>query len=181
MAGNRLAVFVRAINTTGRRLTNADLLRPVHELGLEASAYQAAGNIVITSEQDPLQLEGDLTAALSQAYGFPAPVFVRTFDHLRDCVTHLPFGADVIAQTEGRTQITFLADTPDGDRIADALALVPPEDTVAFIGREWFWLPRAGISDSRLPVTRVERIVGAMTMRTVGTVERMVARYSDAH
>jgi uncharacterized protein (DUF1697 family) len=178
MAGVRMVAFIRAINTGGRRLTNTDLLRPFHALGLsDAAAYQAAGNVVFTSTDDPLDLETQLAAVLAEAYGFDAPTFVRTLPHLRRCVTDLPFPADVVASTEGRTQITFLAEAPGDDRISEALALVPAEDRVAFVGREWYWLPRAGVSDSRLPVTRIERVVGAMTMRTVGTVERLVDKH----
>lgn len=180
MAAVRMAAFIRAINTGGRRLTNADLLRPFHALGLsDAAAYQAAGNIVFTSADHPFDLETELAAALGEAYGFAAPTFVRTLAHLRSCVTDLPFPTEVVTSTEGRTQITFLAETPGADQISDALALVPDEDHVAFVGREWYWLPRAGVSESQLPVTRIERIVGPMTMRTVGTVERLVAKHPD--
>jgi hypothetical protein len=48
---------------------------------------------------------------------------------------------------------------------------------VALHDRQWFWLPRAGVSTSMLPVSRIERILGPMTMRTVATVERLVARF----
>jgi uncharacterized protein (DUF1697 family) len=175
-----MAAFIRAINTGGRRLTNTDLLRPFHALGLsDAAAYQAAGNVVFTTTDDPLDLETQLTTSLGEAYGFDAPTFVRTLAHLRACVTDLPFPAELVASTEGRTQITFLAQAPDDVLVAEVLALVPPDDAVAFVGREWFWLPRAGVSESQLPVTRIERIVGPMTMRTVGTVERMVAKHAD--
>jgi hypothetical protein len=71
------------------------------------------------------------------------------------------------------------AKAPSDDRIREAFAFVPAEDRVAVVGREWYWLPRAGVSDSLLPVTRIERIVGSMTMRTVGTVERMVAQHAN--
>lgn len=180
MTAVRMAAFVRAINTTGRRLTNQQLVEPFHTMGLsDVAAYQAAGNVVFRSDREPDDLQHDLSHALGLAYGFDAPTFVRTFDQLRECVEHRPFDAETLAVTEGRTQISFLAETPIADRIAEAVALVPGEDTVAFVGREFYWLPRAGVSDSRLPVTRIERIIGPMTMRTLGTVDRMVHRFAD--
>jgi uncharacterized protein (DUF1697 family) len=91
----------------------------------------------------------------------------------------VPFTPDALARTEGRAQITFLTTTPDPAQVAEVMALVPADDQVVFVGREWHWLPRAGISTSRLPVSRIERLIGPMTMRTVATVERMVARFGD--
>jgi len=63
--------------------------------------------------------------------------------------------------TELRTSIADLSFPPDAP------------------ARRRFWLPRTGISDPSLPVTQIERIVGTMTMRTVGTVERMLAGFAD--
>lgn len=173
----RMVAFLRAINTGGRRLSNDQLLAPFRDHGLEeVAAYQAAGNVTFLAGGDPVALEGELEPLLSAAYGFDAPVFVRTADELRERVATVPFSADELAATEGRTQITFLASAPGADQVAEALALVPAEDRVEFVDREWFWLPRAGVSTSTLPVTKIERIVGPMTMRTVGTVERLLAR-----
>jgi uncharacterized protein (DUF1697 family) len=170
--------FVRAINTGGRRLTNDQLLEPFRAAQLDdVAAYQAAGNVVFRSDRSPDDLEPELTETLTQDYGFEAPVFVRSAADLRARVTELPFSADLVSRTQGKAQITFMATAPTAAQIADALALVPAEDHVAFVGRDWLWLPRAGVSDSALPVTRIERIVGPMTMRTVGTVQRMLARF----
>lgn len=170
--------FIRAINTAGRRLTNAALLEPFHAAGLdEVGAYQAAGNVMFRTRHDPRVVEAELAVRLAEAYGFDSPTFVRTGDELRACIAAVPFDAEAVARTQGRAQITFMAGEPTAEQVAAALSLVPAEDLVEFIGREWFWLPRAGITDSTLPVTRIERIVGPMTMRTVGTIERMLAKY----
>jgi uncharacterized protein (DUF1697 family) len=176
----RMFAFIRAINTGNRRLTNAALLAPFRSLGLtDAEAYQAAGNVTFRSGRRADELEAELATCLPGAYGFEAPTFVRTCAALRDVVGSLPFAPDAFARTEGRTQITFLATAPDPARITEVMALVPADDLVAFAGREWYWLPRAGISTSKLPVTRIERLIGPMTMRTIATVERMVARFDD--
>ena len=170
--------FLRAINTGGRRLTNDQLLAPFRDLGLEdVAAYQAAGNVAFRSARPAVDLEGELELVLAAAYGFEVPVFVRTSAELQAVVADLPFSSSDLDASQGKAQITFLRSTPTADVVAEAMALVPAEDRVAFVGREWFWLPRTGVSDSLLPVTRIERIVGPMTMRTVGTVERMLARF----
>ena len=63
------------------------------------------------------------------------------------------------------------------DLLAEFEALVPAEDEVGVVGREWYWLPVAGISTSAMPVGQIERMLGEMTMRTLGTLQRMVARF----
>jgi uncharacterized protein (DUF1697 family) len=172
--------FLRAINTGGRRLTNDELLAPFRTIGLdEVAAYQAAGNVTFRVDREPAEVRAELGSVLAAAYGFDAPVFVRAADELRDCVAALPFAAEALAATEGKAQISFLDAAPTTDQVASALDLVPADDLVVFAGRHWFWLPRAGISTSALPVSKVERIVGPMTMRTVATVERMLGRFGD--
>lgn len=174
----RMVAFLRAINTGGRRLSNDQLLEPFRTTDLDdVGAYQAAGNVTFLADRDPVALEAELASLLGEAYGFEVPVFVRTAAQLRERVSDVPFTAEDLAATEGRTQIAFLASSPSRAQVDDALALVPQEDRVVFVEREWLWLPRAGVSDSALPVGRIERIVGPMTMRTVGTVRRMLARF----
>lgn len=173
-------VFIRAINTGGRRLTNDELLAPFRVAGLDqVEAYQAAGNVTFVSDRTTDELAHELRERLSAAYGFEAPVFLRTVDELTTRTAMSPFPADELAASEGRVQITFMADQPTATQIGEVLTLVPSEDTVTFVGREWFWLPRAGVSASSLPVSRIEQIVGPMTMRTLGTVERMLRRFGD--
>ncbi len=170
--------FLRAINTGGRRLTNDRLLQPFRLAGLDdVNAFQAAGNVAFVADRDPGELEQELAGLLGEAYGFEVPVFVRTTGEARDHLDAMPFSPAHLAATEGRAQITFLYRAPSAEQVAEAMALVPDEDRVAFVGRAWFWLPRTGISGSELPVGRIERIVGPMTMRTVATVQRMLVKF----
>lgn len=176
----RVFAFLRAINTGRRRLTNEALLRPFHELGLaRAEAYQASGNVTFLTDRDPGELEHELAAALSTAYGFDTPVFLRAEAELRTVLAAVPFGDEQLAATEGRPQLSFLSVAPSGERWSQVAELVPPADIVTAHGRHWFWLPQRGVSTSELPVTQIERILGPMTMRTVGSVERMVRRFTD--
>ena len=59
------------------------------------------------------------------------------------------------------------------------MAMVPVEDRVVVSGREWYWLPVEGVSTSTLPVSRIEALLGEMTMRTLGTVARMHAEFGS--
>ena len=174
----RFFVFIRAINVGGRRLTNEQLIEPFLRLGFsEVAAYQAAGNITFrTDDTDGVVLER-LERALTESYGFDAVIIVRNLDELRAIVEARPFTEEDLAGTEGRVQVTFLRSDADDASIAEAIALVPPDDRVEFGQRQWFWLPRNGISDSQLPVGSIEKVLGPMTIRTLGTISRMLEKF----
>ena len=84
-----------------------------------------------------------------------------------------------LAATVGRVQVTFLRSTPTAQQIAEVMPMTPAEDLVEFDGSEWYWLPLDGVSTSTLPVSKIEQIVGPMSMRTLGTVERMLRKFAD--
>lgn len=171
-------VFVRAMNTGGRRLTNEQQLDPFRAAGYDdVEAYQAAGNIVIRSDRRVESAE--LEPLLASGYGFEAPTFVRTAVQLHAVVDGQPFTDEQIAATGGKVQVAFLARVPSAIDVADVMALVPDDDQVVIGNTEWYWLPVDGISGSSLPATAIERILGPMTIRTLGTVERMLEKYAD--
>lgn len=173
----RSALFLRAINTGARRVTNEQLLEPLVAAGFgEVTAYQAAGNLIVGADGSELVAAEAkaLSALLSDAYGFDTPVFVRNEAELHSVVERAPFSDSQIAATSGKAQVTFMSSPPSTQQVAEVAKLTPDEDLVVFDGSEWFWLPVDGVSGSKLPVKAIERIVGPMTMRTLGTVQRLV-------
>lgn len=178
MSSKRYFAFIRAINVGKRRLSNDELMAPFVRLGLEdVSAYQAAGNITFRTSDPNASRRDRLGAALAEAYGFDPVVFVRTLAELREIVQSRPFSDEQLDGTAGRVQVSFLHEVPSESTMNQARSLVPDDDQIAFVDREWFWLPRDGVSDSKLPVSAVENLIGPLTMRTVGTVSRMFARF----
>lgn len=174
---SRSALFLRAINTGARRVTNEDLLAPLIAAGFsDVSAYQAAGNLIVRADgSERIALDaGTLSALLTEAYGFDTPVFVRSDAELRSVVERSPFSDDQVAATSGKVQVTFMASEPSPEQVAAVAELTPDEDLVGFNGCEWFWLPVDGVSGSKLPVAAIERVVGPMTMRTLGTLQRIL-------
>ena len=143
----------------------------------DVAAYQAAGNVTFRTEG--AVDEAVIESTLADAYGFETPTFVRSSTEIAAVAGIEPFTPEAIAGTAGRVQVTFLRDTPSPDRAAALVELAPDEDRVRVIGREWYWLPVAGVSGSALRVGDIERLVGVMTMRTLGTVARMQARFAD--
>ncbi len=178
MGEGRYFAFLRAINTGNRRLTNDQLLAPFVEMGFsDVAAYQAAGNV--TFRTHGAVDESVIESNLADAYGFETPTFVRSSAEIAAVAGTEPFTPEAIATTAGKVQVTFLRDAPSPDRAGALAELVPDEDRVHVIGREWYWLPVAGVSGSALRVGDIERLFGVMTMRTLGTVARMQARFPD--
>ena len=179
MSERRYYAFLRAINTGDRRLTNEQLLAPFHELGFtDVAAYQAAGNVTFRSADPAAVDERRIEAALADSYGFEAPTFVRSSAEIASIATSEPFADHEIAGTAGKVQVTFLRRVASPGSIARMAELVPAGDRVVVAGREWYWLPVDGISTSTLPVSRIEALLGEMTMRTLGTVTRMLAKFA---
>ena len=151
---------------------------PFHELGFsDVAAYQAAGNVTFRSADRAAVDERRIEAALADSYGFAAPTFVRSAAEIESIVASEPFADHDLVGTSGKIQVTFLRAPVPPDRTAAVLALVPPEDRVAVAGRQWYWLPVEGVSTSAVPVGQIERLLGEMTMRTLGTVARMYAKF----
>jgi hypothetical protein len=57
------------------------------------------------------------------------------------------------------------------------LALATEDDRLAFGERELYWLPKGGTQESALDLKTIDKLLGASTMRTKGTVEQMTAKY----
>ena len=168
--------FLRAINTGNRRITNADLCMHVEALGFtNVWAYQAAGNVVFDPGRDP-DPETTFEEGLAARLGYEVPTFVRTAVEVGRVGTMRPFSDERLAATEGRVQVAFLRATPDPGAVESVMAAAPVDDDLLVVGRELFWLPRAGISTSELRVGDVEEAIGPMTIRTLGTVTRLARK-----
>ncbi len=168
--------FLRAINTGGRRITNVDLVEAVRAVGFEeVQAYQASGNLLIGASG---HLVGDevarrLSEGLGEQLGYDVPAVVRTTAELVALVSARPFG-DADPPSGSRPQVILLAAPKVDPGLFDGHAT--PDDRLAMVGRDIHWWPREGISTSELDLTGLERSVGTMTVRTLGTVQRIVAK-----
>ena len=178
MNDDRYFAFLRAINTGTRRLSNEQLLAPFEAMGFgDVAAYQAAGNVTFRSDAEVD--ERPIESALATAYGFETPAFVRSTAELAAIVAAEPFTPEAVAATAGKVQVAFLRVAPSDEQRHAVAELVPAEDQVRLIGREWYWLPVEGISASKLPVGQIEGVLGEMTIRTLGTVQRISAKFAD--
>lgn len=176
----RWVAFLRAVNTGKRRVTNAELVQPFEALGYaDVATYQAAGNVVFEVDGERHDLARAIEAAMLDAFGWEAPAFLRSIDEVVAVGAADPFSADELAASGGKVQVGFLHGPPETDVDAALGTLAPPGDRLRVIGSELFWLPVAGVGTSDLDMGAVAGVVGGLTVRTQGTVQRIAARFGD--
>jgi uncharacterized protein (DUF1697 family) len=178
---NRYVAFLRGMNLGGRRIRNEELQAEFEALGFaEVACFRASGNVVFAAEEgDEATLTVRIEAGLGEALGYAVPVFLRDAAELREIASREPFDPDAVAASKGKLQVAFLPAEPGGSANREALALATDDDRLAIEGRELHWLPSGGISESDLDLRALEAAVGPWTMRTMGTVEQIVAKHLE--
>jgi uncharacterized protein (DUF1697 family) len=174
----RYVAFLRGMNLGGRRIKNEELKREFERLGLgDVSCFRASGNVIFASEEkgeEKLKLR--IEADLGESLGYKVPVFLRSAAELKAVSAEEPFEAALLGASRGKLQVAFLPSAPKAKARKQALALASDDDRLAIDGRELYWLPSGGISDSDLDLKTIEAAVGPWTMRTKGTVDQIVVR-----
>jgi uncharacterized protein (DUF1697 family) len=171
--------FLRGMNLGGRRIKNEELQAEFETLGFtEVACFRASGNVVFAAKSEgEAKLTTRIEAGLGEALGYAVPVFPRSAVELSTLAAHEPFDAAAVKASKGKLQVALLPKKPAAKARKEALAEATDADRLALEGRELYWLPSGGISESDLDLKTIEAAVGPWTMRTMGTVEQIVAKY----
>ena len=175
----RCVAFLRGMNLGTRRIKNEELRAEFEALGLtDVACFRASGNVIFgAAEGKETEIAKRIEAGLRKGLGYDVPVFVRGAAELRSLATAEPFAATAVARSKGKLQVAFLTAKPSAGKTREALDLATDEDRLAIEGRELFWLPSGGISESELDLERLQATLGSWTMRTKGTVDQIVAKH----
>jgi uncharacterized protein (DUF1697 family) len=175
----RYVAFLRGMNLGGRRIKNDELHREFEALGFaDVACFRASGNVVFAAgKSNEAKLKERIEAGLEQSLGYEVPVFLRNAEELRAMAAHEPFGRPVLAATRGKVQVVLLGQEPVAADRREALALSSKDDRLALEGRELYWLPRGGMSDSELDLKAIGAVLGLHTIRTKGTVDQIAAKH----
>ncbi len=177
------AAFLKGMNLGKRRLTNDELRGHFEAIGLaDVATFRASGNVVFSApnREGERALRERIEAELAGLLGYAVATFLRSGRELLEIASAEPFEAATSARLHGKPQVMLLERAPDGAARRDALSLAGDDDALAFGERELFWLPAGGISESALDMKALERALGGMTIRTMGTVEQIAARHFGA-
>ena len=177
---DRYVAFLRGMNLGGRRIKNEELRRHFEEMGLEEVAtFRASGNVVFATSTR--EAEGKVAqrieAELGERLGYEVPVFLRSLEEVAAIAGREPFDAKAVARSKGKLQVSFLGKKPSAAAQKKALAAGTEEDLLAIEGRELYWLPSGGISESDLDWKPIEAALGSGTIRTMGTIKQIAAKY----
>jgi uncharacterized protein (DUF1697 family) len=175
----RYVAFLRGMNLGGRRIRNEELRAEFEALGFsDVGCFRASGNIVFaTKESDEAKLTKEIEVGLGDALGYAVPVFLRSAAELRAVAAQTPFDSKVLKASKGKLQVIFLQEKPKAAARKRALALSTAEDRLVIEARELYWLPRGGLSESELDLKELATAIGQNTVRTMGTVEQIAAKY----
>lgn len=172
--------FLRGMNLGGRRIKNDELRAEFETLGFEdVGCFRASGNVIFGSDDGASEaaLTKTIEAGLGDALGYEVPVFLRSCAEVTAIAAREPFDAKLVEASKGKLQVTLLPKKSSAAARKEALALSSEEDRLAIEDRELFWLPSGGISESELDLKAIDVALGEGTMRTMGTIEQIAAKY----
>jgi len=177
----RYVAFLRGMNLGKRRIKNEELRAEFEALGFEdVATFRASGNVVFAAtKQSESALTKKIEAGLGEALGYEVPVYLRSCKEVAAIAAGEPFAAKDVAASKGKLQVSMLAKKPTAAARKKVLALAGDEDSLALSGRELYWLPSGGTLESELDLKTIDAALGKGTMRTMGTVEQIAAKYCD--
>lgn len=175
----RNVAFLRGMNLGGRRIKNEELRAEFEALGFEdVATFRASGNVIFGSRDgSEAALTKRIEAGLGDALGYEVPVFLRSCAEVVEIAAAEPFEAKLVEASKGKLQVVFLAEKPAAPALKEVSALSTDADRLAIAGRELYWLPSGGISESDLDWKPVDAALGSGTTRTMGTVEQIAAKH----
>ncbi|AKU16922.1 hypothetical protein VV02_15405 [Luteipulveratus mongoliensis] len=168
--------FLRAINVGGHTVTMARLRELVGELGYaDVATFIASGNLIVTTDRTPRQVEKDVASGLEKALGYAVETYVRTPVELSAIGEAEPFGT---VEDGHKVQVGFLTAALKADAARAVEDLSNDYDTLRVDGREIYWHTRGGVSGSLIkPAVFARTLTVPTTMRNVNTIRRLVAKY----
>jgi uncharacterized protein (DUF1697 family) len=166
------------MNLGGRRITNDNLRAHFEALGCEEVAtFRASGNVIFEQAGRSAALTTLLEEGLADALGYEVPVFLRSAKELLAIAADETFDLKLVEASGGKLQVGLLAKRPSAAATKKALELSTSADRLGIEGRELYWLPQGGLSESDLDLKALAAVLGQITIRTKGTIDQIAAKY----
>lgn len=177
--------FLRGINL-GRRRIKMDGLRALFEaLPLAGvSTFIASGNVIFESPQrNAAKLEGQIEQHLEKALGYAVDTFLRTRAELAEIAAARPFSPAEMDAPEHSIYVGLWKIAPSAAQAKKLSSIRTEVDEIKVIGREYYWLCRIPMNESKvwaLPAMRTLELPATGTMRNLTTLRKLAALYPPA-
>jgi uncharacterized protein (DUF1697 family) len=173
------AAFLRAVNLgSTRKAPKEKLVECFEGLGYgDVATFRTSGNVVFSGSGSASKLTNEIEAGLERALGFEVPVFVRTEKQLAAIAAAKPFPPKALAASKGKLQIALLLRKPPPAALKRVEEMATDADRLSLDGTELYWLPEGGTQGSPLDMKTIDKAVGLNTLRTMGTVEQLAAKF----
>lgn len=174
----RYVAFLRGINLGKRRLAMSRLRGLFEELGFgDVSTFIASGNVIFScAARDGAALEKRIAKHLHGALAYEVDTFVRTAEDVAAIAGRKPFAED--GQPGMTIHVVFMHERLPA-AVAKKLAAVQTDyDAFRVSGREFYWLTRGRMSESKvwtLPEVKSLRLP-TMTMRSMVSLRKLVGK-----
>ena len=170
----RYAVLLRGINVgRAKRVGMADLRELLTGAGYEnVATLLQSGNVVLDGKGPATKLARSVETLISERFGFPVDVVVRTRQQVQRVVAANPLGD--VAHDGSRHFVAFMATRPDASFLGTLQSVDAGGDQFVHDGTELYvWCPK-GLLDSPL-MTALGKIKDGpvTTVRNWNTVEKL--------
>lgn len=170
-----MCALLRGVNVGGKhKLPMKELAAMFEHAGCrDVRTYIQSGNVVFAASSAlARRLPTQIEAAIEAAFGFAAPVLVRTHAELAALESANPFLAE--GQPPETLHVGFLREAPSGDAQVDTSRAAP--DRALRVGRELFLHLPNGVGRSKLTSAFLDRSLGTIvTVRNLRTVRELSA------
>jgi uncharacterized protein (DUF1697 family) len=163
--------LLRGINLGARnKVPMAELRRVLEDAGFaDVRTYIQSGNALFTAAGKRAAVRRKAERAIEDAFGFSAPVALRTGEELRKLAAARPFGKDT-----ANTHVTFLLAKPTAAAVRAVHALDVAPDEVKVAGEDVFVRLPNGVQGAKLGGALLQKTIGVPgTMRTFKTVSKL--------
>ena len=169
--------MLRGVNVGSHNRIKMDVLRHVYQsLKLEEPrTYVQSGNVIFrTKEKNTSKLATKIQAEIAKKCGCSPDVILRTTEEMRSVVKANPFAKRKDIEP-GKLLVTFLQADPATNANAAIANLRDYPEELHLIGRELYIYFPNGAGKSKLPWSKVDKLVGVTgTARNWNSVLKML-------
>jgi uncharacterized protein (DUF1697 family) len=173
--------FLRGMNLGNRRIKMSDLAALFTKMKFRnVATFIASGNVLFDAPPGPTPaLESKIEQGLAKELGYTVDTFVRTRAEVAAVTIATPFSkADMAAEVN--TLLVGFFKSALSPEVAQALTAIRTEvDEFAVGGREYFWLCRIKMNESKvwqLPELRKLKLPTS-TMRNITSLRKLSAQF----